>query len=116
MLDRWGISSGYYPSIRESVTMPRKHPPLTVPPPPRQRDRKLWLSLTSRRFRQCWRSFGKRSSIDTYLLANVAVINFRSESLPKFLSGYDAAMQEKHGFSDWLDRVQGVDTIFLIYL
>jgi hypothetical protein len=96
--------------------MPRKPPPLPFLPPTAWPDRKLWLWLTSRRFRQCWRSFGKPSSNHPYMLSNVAVINFWSQPLPEFLSGYDAATQEKHEFSDWLDRVREVDTIFRIYM
>ena len=44
------------------------------------------------------------------------MINFESQPLPEFISDYDPAVREEHGFSGWLDRVRGVDTIFRIYL
>lgn len=96
--------------------MPRKYPPLPVVPPARRRDHRLWLWLTSRRFRQCWRSFGRRSLNHAYLRSNVVVVDFESQPLSEFIADYDAATREIHGFSGWLDRVQGVDTIFRIYL
>ena len=51
-----------------------------------------------------------------YLRAHAVVVDFEGQPLSEFLADYDAATQEKHGFSSWLDRAPGVDTIFRIYL